>query len=146
MPETTEIHQLKTQNFLTHIWSWRLCLAIKGILHQKNLSSKSHILDSHGVCYSSYWSEGPKNHLNLKIIVSKYDGQGPRGATQGFRGSATSYCFLQFSYKKNINLLPTSTIWLILNWKNLKSCPDCWYREEARKSKHTINKPKKWSK
>ena len=28
------------------------------------LSPKSHILDSNGVWYSLFWSEGPKNHLN----------------------------------------------------------------------------------
>ena len=49
----------------------------KGILHQKNfLSPKSHILDSNGVWYSSFWSEGPKNHRNLKILVSNFV---PRG-------------------------------------------------------------------
>ena len=37
---------------------------------------KSHILDSNGVWYSSFWSEGPKNHRNLKILVSKFV---PRG-------------------------------------------------------------------
>merc|ERR1711923_365383 len=40
------------------------------------LSPKSHILDSNGVWYSSFWSEGPKNHRNLKILVSKFV---PRG-------------------------------------------------------------------
>ena len=47
--------------------------------------------------YSSFWSEGPKNHQNLKILVSKFV---PRGFEaqqtwgfeaqhQGFRGAAT---------------------------------------------------------
>ena len=28
--------------------------------------------DSNGVWYSSFWSERPKNHLNLKILVSNF--------------------------------------------------------------------------
>ena len=31
-----------------------------------------HILDSNGVWYSPFWLEGPKNHPNLKILVSKF--------------------------------------------------------------------------
>merc|ERR1711923_606317 len=77
------------------------------------LSPKSHILDSNGVWYSSFWSEGPKNHRNLKILVSKFvprgfearrtwgfearrDGVSRRGAgvsrrgAMGFRGAAPS--------------------------------------------------------
>ena len=36
------------------------------------LSPKSHILDSNGVWYSSFWSEGLKNHLNLEDLVSRF--------------------------------------------------------------------------
>ena len=36
------------------------------------VSPKSHILDRNGVWYSSFWSEGPKNHLNLKHLVSEF--------------------------------------------------------------------------
>ena len=36
------------------------------------LSPKPQILDSNGGWYSSFWSEGPKNHLNLKMLVSKF--------------------------------------------------------------------------
>ena len=46
----------------------------KSILHLKGyhkffLSLKSNILDSNGVCIADFgfWSEGPKNHLNLKF-------------------------------------------------------------------------------
>ena len=72
---------------------------------------KSHILDSNGVWYSSFWSEGPKNHRNLKILVSKFVPRGfearrtrgfeaqrhgvsrggagvSRGSAKGFRGAA----------------------------------------------------------
>ena len=31
-----------------------------------------HILDSNGVWYSLFWLEGPKNHQNLKILVSNF--------------------------------------------------------------------------
>merc|ERR1711911_191172 len=64
---------------------------LKGSSTKNFLSPKSHILDSNGVWYSSFWSEGPKNHRNLKILVSNFvprglrrgevpsDYQGPRG-------------------------------------------------------------------
>ena len=63
-------------------------LLVKGILHQKFfLSPKSHILDSNWVWYSSFWSEGPKNPRNLKILDSKFV---PRGfeaqQTWGIKG------------------------------------------------------------
>ena len=45
---------------------------MKGIPHQKNQWVKSHILDSNGVWYSLFWSEGPQNHQNLNIFVSKF--------------------------------------------------------------------------
>ena len=49
--------------------------------------SKSHILDSNGVWYSSFWSEGPINHRNLKILVSNFVHLGFRGtAPWGFEG------------------------------------------------------------
>ena len=64
------------------------------------------------VWYSSFWSEGPKNHQNLKILVSKFVPRGfeaqqtwgfeaqhqgfrgtapgvSRGSNMGFRGAAT---------------------------------------------------------
>ena len=49
---------------------------LKGSSTKNFLSPKSHILDSNGVWYSSFWSEGPKIHRNLKILVSKFV---PRG-------------------------------------------------------------------
>merc|ERR1711911_468763 len=45
---------------------------LKGSSTKNFLSPKSHILDSNGVWYSSFWSEGPKNHRKLKILVSKF--------------------------------------------------------------------------
>ena len=88
-------------------------LTIKGILHQtKILLPKSHILGCNGVWYSSFWSEEPKNHRNLKILVSKFVPRGfearrtwgfeaqqhgvsrggggvSRHSNMGFRGAAT---------------------------------------------------------
>ena len=68
------------------------------------LSPKSHILDSNGVWYSSFWLEGPKNHRNLKNLVSNFVPRGFearrtwgfeaqrdgvwRGGAMGFRGAA----------------------------------------------------------
>ena len=44
---------------------------LNGIVPHFFLSIKSHILDSDGVWYSSFWSEGsiPYNPLNLTILV-----------------------------------------------------------------------------
>ena len=47
-------------------------LGVFYVIPPKNLLPKSHILDSSGLWYSSFWSEGPKKHLNLKILVSKF--------------------------------------------------------------------------
>ena len=47
--------------------------ALKGSSTKKNLLPKSLILDINGVWYSSFWSKGPKNHLNLKDLVSRFD-------------------------------------------------------------------------
>ena len=78
---------------------------------KKILSPKSHILDSNGLWYSSFWSVVPKNHQNLKILVSKFVPRGfearrtwgfeaqrhgvsrggagvSRGSAKGFRGAA----------------------------------------------------------
>ena len=44
---------------------------LKGSSTKKLLSPKSHVFDNSGVWYSSCWSKGPKNHLNLNILVSK---------------------------------------------------------------------------
>ena len=56
---------------------------------KKILSPKPHILDSNGAWYSSFWWEVPKNHINLKILVSKFVPQGPRGVPHlGPRGAA----------------------------------------------------------
>merc|ERR1711923_475583 len=78
------------------------------------LLPKSHILDSNGVWYNSFWSEGPKNHRNLKILVSKFVPRGfearrtwgfeaqrhgvsrggagvSRGSVKGFRGAAQGF-------------------------------------------------------
>ena len=82
---------------------------LKGILYC--LLLKSHILDSNVVWYSSFWSEGPKNHRNLKILVLNFVPRGfearrtwgfeaqhhgvsrggagvSRHSTMGFRGAA----------------------------------------------------------
>ena len=45
---------------------------------------KPYILDSYGVSHSSFWSEGPKNHLNFGLKVCP---PGPRGGhTSDFEG------------------------------------------------------------
>ena len=49
---------------------------LKRSSQKKIISPKSHILDSNGVWYSSFLSEGSKNHRNLKNLVSKFV---PRG-------------------------------------------------------------------
>ena len=48
---------------------------------KKILSPKPHILKSNVVWNSWFWSEGPKNHLNLNSLVSKFVPWelGPRG-------------------------------------------------------------------
>ena len=46
-------------------------ITLKGSSQFFFLSPKPHILDSNRVWYSLFLSEGPKNHLNLKILVSK---------------------------------------------------------------------------
>ena len=75
----TDIHiSIPTYPHIQHL-AWqrphvhRLFLK-KSILHLKGyhkffLSLKSNILDSNGVCIADFgfWSEGPKNHLNLKF-------------------------------------------------------------------------------
>ena len=48
-----------------------ICIKLMGSSTKNIPSPKSHILDSNGVWYSPVWSEGPKNHLNLKSLVSK---------------------------------------------------------------------------
>ena len=83
-----------------------LCLdsefwSIKGILRQKNILPKSHNSDSNGVRYTSFWSEGPKNHLNWKILVSKFvpgdlTSRTLRGR-RGFEGQQLFYCLMLFS-------------------------------------------------
>ena len=45
-------------------------ILIKGIVEQKILSLKSHILGSYGVC--SFWSEGSIHPLNLKMLVPDF--------------------------------------------------------------------------
>ena len=45
-------------------------IKLKGSFHKKNLSPKPYILDSNGVWYSSFWSEGRKNYLNF--LVTKF--------------------------------------------------------------------------
>ena len=66
--------------------------------HTSIFSPKLHILDSNGVWYSFFWSEGPKKHLNFGLKVCPQGPQGaaqctavgaahgPRGAAQGFPG------------------------------------------------------------
>ena len=49
-------------------WSFFL----KGSYHKRFSIAKPHILESNGVWYTSFWLEGPKNHLKLKILVSKF--------------------------------------------------------------------------
>ena len=63
---------------------------------KKNLSPKSHILYSYGMWYSLFWSEGARNHQNLKILVSKFVPRDQRWAGQWFGGGAPFYCFLHF--------------------------------------------------
>ena len=46
---------------------------LKGWDHNVFLSLLSHIF---GVWYSWFWSEGPKNHLNLTILVPDFDARG----------------------------------------------------------------------
>ena len=76
----------------------------KGILHKKNQSPKSHILDNNGVSYSLFWSAGPKNHLNLTILVSKFVPGTSRGNAPGTsRGGAG------VSRGSNFSLLFSST-------------------------------------
>ena len=43
-----------------------------GSYHKKFLWPKPHILDIYGVWWSSFRSEGPENHLQLNILVSKF--------------------------------------------------------------------------
>ena len=68
-------------------------IILKGSSHKKNLSPKPHILDCNGMWNSSFWSEGHKNHLNLKFglkvcptgtsigatRISRSHGAAPRG-------------------------------------------------------------------
>ena len=67
-----------TQDSPTGEWPWHSILAhrvhvqVKGSYNKKILSPKPHILDSNEVWQSSFWSEGPNNHLKLKILVSKF--------------------------------------------------------------------------
>ena len=65
-------------------------MELEGILHQKKFyRKKSHIWDSNGLWllwYCSFWLEGPKNHLNLKmlnILVSNF-------VTRGFEARRKS--------------------------------------------------------
>ena len=101
------------------------------------LSPKSHILDSNGVWYSSFWLEGPKNHLNLKILVLKFfprdlkgqrilDFQGRRSGT--LRGSTFLLFSSIFLPPPHINNVHNSKL------KNLK-----YYA--GRKLKKTIFRP-----
>ena len=66
-----------------------------GIVPQKNLSPKPHILDSNGVWYSSFWLEVPKSHINLKILVSKIvPPRTSRGGAMGPIGVSLKVCAL----------------------------------------------------
>ena len=66
------------------------------VIPPKILLPKPHILDSNGLWYSTFWSEGPKNHRNLKILVSYFVPRGFeaqrdgvwRGGAMGFGGAA----------------------------------------------------------
>ena len=50
------------------LFEFFLPACIKGIRHQnKFYCLKILDLDSNEVWYSSFWSQGPKNHLNLEI-------------------------------------------------------------------------------
>ena len=55
-------------------------LDTKGTVPEKIASPKPHILESNGVWYSLFRSEGPKDHLNLKILVLEFVPLGLRGA------------------------------------------------------------------
>ena len=118
-------------------------------------SPKSHVLDTNGVLYSSFWLAGPKKTPKLDKFVSKivprdleerrsWDLEGRhhgtlrggagtlRGGARDSRGSTLllfSSIFLPLPY---INNLDNSKL------KNLKYYPNYWCREEARKLKRTI--------
>ena len=65
-------------------------LSLKGSSPKKILLLKPHIWYSNGVWYSSIWSEGPKNQLNLKILVSKFVPRDlERQGTRGLEGQRT---------------------------------------------------------
>ena len=86
-------HRGGLQDMIMHIESTPCPLywpVLKGIVPQKKIvSPKPHILDSNGVWYSSFWWEVPKIHINLKIWVSKFVPQGPRGVPHlGLQGAA----------------------------------------------------------
>ena len=69
--KSTKLDDLPWQNMIEHGTDEKKSL--KGIIHQKKkLLPKSHILDINGVWYSSFWSEGLKNHLNLEDLVSRF--------------------------------------------------------------------------
>ena len=63
---------------------------------KKILSLKSHILDCNGLWYSLFCSEGPKKHLNLKMLVPDFVPRGFKARRrwgfearrEGFRGMA----------------------------------------------------------
>ena len=92
---------------------------------------------------------GPKNSLNLKILVSKFvprdlerlrhgtlrAAQGPRGAAQRFRRGSIFLLFPSiFLLLPYINNLDNSKLKI---WKITEIC---WCREEERKLKKTIKK------
>ena len=69
---------------------------LKGSSTKNLLLLKSHFLDCNGVWYSSFCSEGPKNHLNLNILVPDFvlrgfearQRWGFEARREGFRGMA----------------------------------------------------------
>ena len=79
-------------------WKWKIWAVyskyeVKGSSTKKILAPKSHIVDSNGLWwYSSFRSEGPKNHFNFKIVVSK-------PVAWDLEGRQHFYCFLHFFRK-----------------------------------------------
>ena len=55
--------------FLTAVQAMQV-IKLKGSSQKNFLSPKSYILDGDGVWYTSFWSEGGKNYLN--ILVTKF--------------------------------------------------------------------------
>ena len=99
--------------------------------------------------YSSFWSEGPKNHQNLKILVSKFVPRGfearrtwgfeaqhhgvSRGSNMGFRGAATSGMGPQGRAEGRrseivVLYICHHTSWIVTNVEEFTVAPKPWYK------------------